>query len=501
MSASSHLPAKAQRSLFIYNLFFPIFFLALLPSYLLRMLRRGGYRDKFRQRFGLFSPEERARFRPSRPIWLHSISVGETFLALKLAAELRALQPHRSVVLSVTTSSGLAVAQGAAADWLTVIYNPLDSRSTVRRSLAAVNPELLIFIEAIWPNLLAQARAQSIPTAFVPRLSPRSERRFRRFARFTGPIFGLLDRVALADPDDLARWQALGVLPEKMLVTGNAKFDQLAGAPQRLEEFRLLLSKSGISPEAPVLLGGSTFPGEERILVETLLQLRADFPQLALILVPRHVERTPEIIQSLVDFRIEVIRRSEITSATSSSELSSKRPVVFLVDSTGELRDWYHLAAVVFIGKSLTASGGQNPVEPVLAGKPVIFGPHMENFEPLASRWVAADAAVRIAEASALPAAVAALLRDPIQRDAIAGRARQLASAHQGATERTARYLLTASAGVAAVSNHVRAPGEPPDATSQPLVLPGDARETPCQSARGPSDSPALPERPYRPEA
>ena len=433
------LPADARRSLRLYNLLFPLVFLALLPGYLLRMIRRGGYRDKFPQRLGRYTPGDRARLAAREWTWVHSISVGETFLALKLARKIHDLDPARSILLSVTTSTGYAVAQPAACDWLEVIYNPLDLRSIVRRALDIVRPRQLIFIEAIWPNLLAEARQRSIPTAFVPRLSPRSERRFRRFRQLTGPIFRLLDGLAAPDPSDVPRWSALGVREERIAVTGNTKFDHVPAAATRIEEFRAILRHCGLREGAPVLLGGSTFPGEERILAEVFRDLRTEFPDLFLILVPRHIERTAEVLADLRPLGLHIARRSTL-SATQHSTLNSQ---LLLIDTTGELRDWYHLATVVFIGKSLTSTGGQNPVEPVMAGKPVLFGPHMENFEPIVSQWLAAEAAVRIADPADLRTQTADLLRDPARRTALATRARAIAAAHAGATERTARHLLS----------------------------------------------------------
>ena len=434
------LPADARRSLRLYNLLFPLVFLALLPGYLLRMIRRGGYRDKFPQRLARYTPADRARLASRVWTWVHSISVGETFLALKLARKIHDLDPSRSILLSVTTSTGYAVAQPAACDWLEVIYNPLDLRSIVRRALDTVRPRQIIFIEAIWPNLLAEARQRSIPTALVPRLSPRSERRFRRFRQLTGPIFRLLDGLAAPDPSDIPRWSALGVHEERITVTGNTKFDHVPAAATHLAEFRAILSQCGLREGAPVLLGGSTFPGEERILAEVFRDLRTEFPDLFLIIAPRHVERTYDIMRDLAPLAIPTARRSATGAATQPSTLHPQR---LLIDTTGELRDWYHLATVVFIGKSLTSTGGQNPVEPVMAGKPVLFGPHMENFEPIASQWLAADAAIRIADAAGLRTEIATLLRDPARRTALATRARAIAAEHEGATERTARHLLS----------------------------------------------------------
>ena len=434
------LPADARRSLFIYNLFFPLVFVALLPGFLLRMLRRGGYREKFRQRFGRYSPEERARLARGEWIWLHSISVGETLLALKLARQIREREPGKCIALSVTTSTGFAVAQPHANDWLEIIYNPLDAPWIVRAALDAVRPVRLIFIEAIWPNLLAAAQRRGLPVTFLPRLSPRSAARFRRARFFTGPIFRLLDALAAAEPEDREAWQALGVDPARLHVTGNAKFDAAAPTGGRTAEFRALLRDLGVPDDAPILLGGSTFPGEERILADALRELRARWPALFLILVPRHVERAAAILAELEPTGLRLAVRSRLSTRNQKPETSD----ALLVDTTGELRDWYALATVVFIGKSLTATGGQNPVEPVLAGRPVIFGPHMENFAPIVARWLAGDAAVQVRDAAELRAQLATLFADAPRRAQLAERARAIAAIHSGATERAVGVLLGA---------------------------------------------------------
>ena len=442
MPAAFRLPRDARRSLFIYNLLFPLVFLALLPRFLPRMLRRGNYREKFRQRLGHYSSDERQRFAGGEWIWLHSISVGETLVALKLAREMREIAPTKSIALSVTTSTGFAVAQPQASDWLEVIYNPLDAPWIVRRALDAVRPERLIFIEAIWPNLLAEAKRRALPVTFLPRLSPRSKTRFRRFRLLTGPIFRLLDSLAASDADDRECWQSLGVDPARVHITGNPKYDSAAPVGDRDVKFRTLLRDLGVSDDSPVLLGGSTFPGEERILAEVYRELRAQFPSLFLILVPRHVERAADILRDLAPLGLRTQLRT--TLASGIPHPGSRTPAdILLIDTTGELRDWYPLATVVFIGKSLAAIGGQNPVEPVLAGKPVIFGPHMENFAPIVDRWLAADAAVQICDAADLRGQLATLLADQPRRDTLVRRARAIVSVHAGSTTRTARCLLS----------------------------------------------------------
>jgi 3-deoxy-D-manno-octulosonic-acid transferase len=404
----------------------------MLPSILRRMIRRGNFRRNFGQRFGRFSPAVRASLAQGSRTWIHSISVGETLLALKLAGKMKELDPSLQVVLSVTTSTGYAIAEAEKTNWLEPIYNPLDALPFVKRTLAVVRPQRLIFIEAIWPNLLAQARSRGIPIALIPRLSPRSERRFRKARFFTGPLFRAIDRIAVPEQADVVRWQSLGADPAALVVTGNIKFDYADRPPERLDAFRDILRRLGVADGSPILLGGSTFPGEERILAEACRILRAEYSDLFLIIVPRHVERTNEVA-------------AELTAAGFSFALrtgAGERPAESLiVNTTGELRDWYHLATVVFIGKSLTATGGQNPVEAVVAGKPVLFGPRMENFQPLVSTWLAAGAAIEVRNAQQLAQELSALLADPARRQDLAQAAANLASVHRGATGRTARLL------------------------------------------------------------
>ena len=428
---------SAKLPLLIYNLFFPLAFLAMLPGLLRRMLRRGNYQRKFGQRFGRYDSAVRERLAGGGWVWVHSISVGETLLALRLIRQMRELRPGLRVVLSATTSTGFALAEQNASEWLEPVYNPIDAWPLARRALATLRPERLIFVEAVWPNLLAQAAARGIPTSLIARLSPRSEARFRRFRFFTGPLFRLLDSISVQEPGDAATWQSMGAQARQIHVTGNIKFDQPAQRDGRAAQFRAVLDRLSVQADAPVLLGGSTFPGEEGMLARICMRLRAQFPGLFLIIVPRHVERTNEAAAEITEAGLSfALRSAESRRATP--------PGCLLVNTTGELRAWYELATVVFIGKSLSpvATGGQNPVEPVFAGKPVLFGPHMENFRTVVSRLLQADAAIESPGEAALEVAVTALLRDSARRDTLARRALEIVSAHQGATDRTARLVL-----------------------------------------------------------
>lgn len=445
-AAGRVLPADARRSLFIYNLFFPLVFLALFPGLLRRMLRRGNFRVNFGQRFARYSAEERAHFSTGEWTWIHSISVGETLIALKLARELRRQNPQLQLAISVTTSTGFALAQQTREPWLAVIYNPLDLRVIVRAALDALRPRQLILIEGeAWPNLVAECHRRAIPVALVnARLSPRSESRFQRFQKWTGPIFRLLDLICVPERSDVARWEKLGVERARIHHTGSMKFDLAAAAsPSRVDEFRALLAPFGITTETPILVGGSTWAPEEKVLAEHLAELRREFPKLFLILVPRHIERTAEILRDLTPLGFRILRRTALAAANHSAHPASP-PDILLVDTTGELRDWYELATLAFVGKSLPGIaeiGGQNPAEPAALGKPALFGPHMENFHAAVQLLLTRAAAIQVPDAASLLRETRLLLADPARRAAMSAHARTALAHHQHATSRTAACL------------------------------------------------------------
>ena len=410
-----------------------------MPAYLARMFRRGRYREKFGQRLGLYSPEVRAKIAGRQWIWIHAVSVGEVLIALKLAGKMRALRTDLNVVLSTTTTTGFALASKSSSEWLEAVYNPVDSPPFIRRALDLIQPSRIILVEAeVWPNLAVSARKRGIPVALVnARLSPRSESRFRRFRFFTAPVFQLLDLICVQEPGDIARWQSLGVEEARLQLTGSIKFDHSDSGPSRAEEFRSLLASFGVQPGAPVLLAGSTFPGEEKILARIARELRPQFPGLFLVVVPRHIERTPEVVADVQSAGLTCALRTDAGAPT------PEKIDCLVVNTTGELRDWYHAGTVIFIGKSLTATGGQNPVEAVVAGKPVLFGPHMENFSAVVEKWLAHEAAIQVPDAKALKEQIARLFADPGLRETMSARALSAVAPHQGATGRTASLLLS----------------------------------------------------------
>jgi 3-deoxy-D-manno-octulosonic-acid transferase len=421
---------------FIYNLLWPIGLLFFLPGYFMKMVRRGGYREKFGQRLGIYDRELRVRLSRQRWTWLHAVSVGEVNIGLKLANALRALEPEFHCVLTTTTTTGFALANQNAASWIEVMYTPLDYWPIMRRAFAVIRPVRISLVEAeVWPNLAAEAHARRVPLVLVnARLSPRSEQRYRRFRVFVAPTFQLLELVCVPEREDVGRWAALGVPRNRIRVTGSIKYDpdvqsQAVAAP--------LWDASWVgAPDGAVLFGGSTHRGEEEIVATVFLRLRQRFPSLRLFIAPRHVERLREIRAQLGALGLRVVLASKARMDGKASEADC-----LLLDTTGELQRWYDIATVVFVGKSLTAHGGQNPVEPILAGKPVVFGPHMENFGMLARTLISRKAAIQIRDADSLERAIVELLQDTEARQRLVQNAREVLNMHKGATERAAALV------------------------------------------------------------
>lgn len=424
---------------FLYNLAFPFVLIALLPSFLLRMLKRGKYRHKFGQRFAIYSPRVREKLARGGWTWVHAVSVGEVLIALKFIREMKRLEPGLEVVLSTTTSTGFALASREKSDWLEPIYNPIDFLWIARRAMRVIRPRRMILVEAeVWPNLTAEAKALGATLALInARLSRRSESRYRMIRPLAAGVFNQLDLICVQEPSEASRWKGLGVTADKILCTGSIKYDDCGeGAPRR--DFRPDLLLLGIPEDALVLLAGSTHAGEEKLIAGMVVRLRKEFPGLFYIAVPRHAERWREVRKELSEAGLTPALRA-------GEEPNPPHPDALIVNTTGELRDWYDCATVVFVGKSLTAHGGQNPAEAVAAGKAVVLGPNMENFASLTSQLVRDGAVVQVPDAAALEEAFRRLLASPEDRAVLAAAGTRCFDAHRGAARRTGEAVLALS--------------------------------------------------------
>ncbi|HEY6842373.1 MAG TPA: glycosyltransferase N-terminal domain-containing protein [Chthoniobacterales bacterium] len=425
--------------LFLYNLLLPIALLITFPTYLRRMRKRGGYARNFSQRFGRYSKSLKARFAEGGWTWIRAVSVGEIVMALRLVEELKRQSPDFKAVISTTTSTGYALGQQRRDNrpWIEVIYNPIDFYPIVSACWRKIQPRAAILIDSdLWPSFLAVAKAHRSPVYLAnARLSPRSEKRYRKLRTVAGALFWQKVAILFAqDQVDAERWKQVGVPADRISVTGSMKYDT-EDSPLRIDRrFSTWLEEHGIGAERPILLGGSLHPGEEGLLLSGFQLLRAEFPELFLILVPRHVERTSEIVQLLRSRNVQFPLRTDPDFR--------KQPSVLLVNTTGELRDWYSTATVVVVGKSFFGVGGQNPVEPILANKPVVVGPHMENFRYIVEELRKAGGIVQLHSADALVPTIADLLRNPAAGSSLVARASRAMAQHHGAVRRTASTIL-----------------------------------------------------------
>ena len=423
-----------------YNLLFCVFFLLSAPYYFWKMWRRGNWRTGFGQRFGFFSRAFRESLRDKKCIWLHAVSVGEVNVCVPFVKALQEQMPDHHFVISTTTATGMGELMRKLPPSMTRIYYPVDLWIIVARALRVVNPVAVILVEAeIWPNFLWQVKDRKLPLYLVnARLSESSFRGYRRFGFLFRKLFGGFDGVGAQSESDAERWAEIGVRPEAISVTGNMKFDAVRIDSTPSLDVPGLLAGLNVPIDAQILMGCSTHSGEEALLARVYLKLKSRFPKLFLCLVPRHMERAPSVSRDLealgVRYRLR-FPKSE-TNSKSGKDLDC-----LLVNSTGELIDFCRVATIVFVGKSLTSRGGQNPIEPAALGKPLIFGPNMQNFRGIAEQFIANGSARVVRDELELWE----FLDDVLTRESalqVAGNAaRVVVEANSGATDRSIAML------------------------------------------------------------
>lgn len=415
--------------IWLYRLIFLPALLVVVPWFLWRTRGRGDWRRGFRQRLGRFDglaprPDGVTR------IWVHAVSVGEMLAAVPLVQALRR-ELGAEIVLTTTTTTGFALAQERLGDVvLGPFFFPLDFAPWSARAWRGIAPDLMVLIEGErWPEHLHQARVRGVPVVCVnARLSERGFRRARLVAPLARSCWRGITRVLAGTAVDAKRFRALGLEPARVRMTGNLKLD--VELP-RLDAAALsaLRDELGLG-EGLVIVGASTWPGEEEALLGWWRATRAQGLPAHLVIVPRHVERREAIAALLRDSGGQVHFRSR---GAASGDVD-----VTVVDTTGELRQVLHLADVVFVGRSLPPHrGGQTPIEAAAAGKPVLFGPGMANFREVADSMVAAGAAITVADAGELRRVGNDLLRSEARRKEMAVAALDWIEANRGALART----------------------------------------------------------------
>lgn len=363
----------------LYNLFLALFFALSLPILPFVVLSGKRFRKGLLQRFGFYPRQIYEAVQSSRPIWIHAVSVGEALSASQLARQLKERFPERKILISTFTFTGNEIArQTGAGD--AVIFLPLDHPWMVKRALNVFDPSVLIFLETeIWPNFLRVAYRKGIPALLLSgRLSPRAFRRYSFFRLFFSRVVRQFTAVGMQTESDAERLIRLGIDRQKVWITGNLKRSSWGMEEAQQSGVGTAHLIPGGRDHRQVLVAGSTHRGEEEILLDVFLFLKSRFPDLALVLAPRHPQRFSEVESLLKESGVVYEKRSQMNGQKKASA-----DVIFL-DTLGDLPAFYSVADIAFIGGSLVNAGGHNLMEPARFRKPVLFGPYMTNFADIA---------------------------------------------------------------------------------------------------------------------
>jgi 3-deoxy-D-manno-octulosonic-acid transferase len=432
LAASGGPPGSAERDVhLLYTLLLTVGFVIAVPWFLWKGRGSGKYLRTFRERMGRLPVY--LNVDGERSIWIHAVSVGEVLAARPLLPALRERFPGHRLFVSTTTMTGNAVARKGLLGVDGLFYAPFDFPHPVRRALEVVNPSLLVLVETeLWPNLIHEAHRRGTRVALVNgRISPRSFPRYRRIAPMLRSTLREVDLFLMQGEAHAGRIREMGAPPERVHVTGNLKYD--AVEPARLPERLHRLLQPGAA--RPLWIAGSTVGGEEEMILTAFHRVRERVPQARLVVAPRHPERFSAVLPLVEAAGFRCLRRSALDPQ------SWRDGEVLLLDTLGELSQVYSLANVVFVGGSLVPRGGHNILEPAVAGKPVVVGPHMENFQEIADQFRADEALVQVGSVDELAGEVSSLLLDEPRQRRLGERARDIVDRNRGAVARSADAL------------------------------------------------------------
>ncbi len=420
-----------------YRILFPLLLIPALPYYVWRMLRRGGYGSGFAQRLGFF-PEVGPKTPGKRRFWIQAVSVGEIEAIGPLLRQLKA-SGTAEIILTTTTSTGYRLAQERYGDVAARIgLFPADLWPCSALAWRRIRPDAAILVEGeLWPEHLAQARARGVPAYLVNgRISDKSFARHRRFRKLSAYVLAHFRLIAAGSEEDVRRFGELGF---RATLTGNIKFDVASDAPMGAAERAQLRADLGFGadPRTVVLLGSSTWQGEETLLIRQVRERRAAGQDVRLLLVPRHSERRAEVAAEASASGLAWHQRS------TGGPVAPADTIIHLADTTGELRRLTRAADLAFCGKSLAPhEGGQTPIECAAAGVAIVYGPRMSNFRDICRGLEKAKAACRAEDAASLEAKIALLCADEATRAEMGRNGATWHQGNRGATERTLALLL-----------------------------------------------------------
>ncbi|MFA5059802.1 MAG: 3-deoxy-D-manno-octulosonic acid transferase [Candidatus Omnitrophota bacterium] len=416
-------------------IFYDSFFILFAVIYFPYLCLKGKWHNDFVMRFGFFPGSLRRSISSRKNIWVHAVSVGEVLAVAKLIRGIKEQYPSHQIVVSTVTTTGFKMACLNFPQDI-VIYAPVDFSFSVNRYIKLISPQLYIAAETeIWPNLFHALSKKSVPIIQVNgRISDKAFNRYRLVQFILRPILNCVRLFCVQSEQDAKRIIALGAKEKNVRITGNMKFDDLP------EMDGPALENLGLNEGDAVLVGGSTHPGEEEILVNIFRELSKEFSSLRLIIAPRHIERADDIFKLIEKQGLRAQKFSQI-----KNEKPQGRPVI-VVDAMGHLRLLYKLAKIVFVGKSLTKRGGQNIIEPACFAKPIIVGPWTENFKDVVNIFARERSIIQVNDERELLNEVRNLLKDPQQAQRLGSLAKNVVQKNQGATKRTLEIITKEAA-------------------------------------------------------
>ena len=421
----------------VYSLLSLATFVLVSPYFVYQAIRYKKYIGSLRQRLGFLPITFNIDGEDS--IWIHAVSVGEALTARALAADLKSRYPRLRLFVSTTTIAGQQIARRTLPGADAVFYFPFDWTFIVKRTLSLVRPRIFIMMETeIWPNLLRQCRKRRIKTVVVNgRISSRSYPRYRLVRPFFRRVLADVDHFCMQSDESARRLIDLGAEPARVTVTGSLKFDslELPPGPAHGKPRERVLRFFRLSPHRIVVVAGSTTKGEEPAVLHAFGRIKATMPTALLVIAPRAPERFGEVERLCRDAGFSTMRRSALPID------AEPRADVVVLDSIGELAQLYQIATVVFVGGSLVDHGGHNILEPAIYGKPVVFGPHMQNFKEIADAFLSSRAAVQVQSERELDDALLTLASDPARRAGLGAAARALVEANRGAKTKTLEVI------------------------------------------------------------
>ncbi len=418
---------------FLYSLLSLALFLVVSPYFVYQALRYNKYVGSFGQRLGYLPVS--FNLDGDRSIWIHAVSVGEVLTARALVGELKQRYPSLRLFVSTTTMTGQRVARSDLQHVDAVFFFPFDFGFIVNRTLRLVRPRLFVMMETeIWPNLLRACRRQGVRTVLVNgRISSRSFPRYRLARPFFRRVLRHVDRFCMQSEESARRIIDMGADPRRVTVTGSLKFDslELPGAQSLARGPSRVLRFFRIRETRPVIIAASTLKGEEQAVLTAFRQVKKTQPDALLIVAPRRPERFDEVEDLVRQEGFSTVRRTELAID------AEPRTDVVILDTIGELARLFQVATVVFVGGSLVDAGGHNILEPAVFGKPILFGPYMQNFAEIARAFLDNGAGLQVASARELEESLVALFGDPVRRASLGAAARALVETNRGAKDKS----------------------------------------------------------------